>query len=59
MTLYIPWVISRTLNVVILLLPYFLDFKCISKINHRVIYFGDIFESEVEGTLMDEVGKPS
>lgn len=51
--------IDGSLNAVILLLPYFLEFKSISKIIHKVIYFWEVFESEVEGTLMDGVGKPS
>jgi len=37
-----------SLNVVILLLLYFLKFKNISKIIHKVIYLGEVFESEVK-----------
>lgn len=40
--------IDGSLNVVILLLLYFLEFKNISKIIHKVIYFGEVFESEVK-----------
>lgn len=46
------------LSVVILLLPFFLEVKSISKVIPKVMYFGEVFESEVEGTLMDGVGKP-
>lgn len=47
------------LSVLILLLPYFLEFKSISKIIHKVIYFGEASESKGKGILMDGVGKPS
>lgn len=47
-----------TLNVVISLLPYSW-IQSIPKIIHKVIYFGEVFDSEVEGTLMDGAGKPS
>ena len=40
--------IDGSLNVVILLLLYFLKFKNISKIIHKVIYLGEVFESEVK-----------
>lgn len=40
--------IDGSLNVVILLLLYFLVFKNISKIIHKVIYLGEVFESEVK-----------
>lgn len=50
------WNTDEALNVVILWLPYFLEFKSISKIIHQVIYFGELLESEVEGMLMDGVG---
>lgn len=50
--------IDGPLHVVILWLPYFLEFKSISKMIHQVIYLGEVSESEVEGILMDGVGKP-
>lgn len=40
--------IEGSLNVVILLLLYFLKFKKISKIIHQVIYLGEVFESEMK-----------
>lgn len=51
--------IDGPLSVVILLVPYFLEVKSISRAIPKVIHFGEVFESEVEGTLMDGVGKPS
>lgn len=48
-----------SLSVVILLLAYFLEFKSISKVICKVIYFGGVSESKGEGILMDGVGKPS
>lgn len=50
--------IDGTLNIVILLLPYSW-IQSIPKIIHKVIYCGEVFDSEVEGTLMDGAGKPS
>ena len=42
--------IDVSLNVVILLLPSFLEFKSISKVIHKVIYLGVVFESEVKAS---------
>lgn len=42
--------IDGSLNVVILLLPSFLEFKSISKVIHKVIHLGVVFESEVKAS---------
>lgn len=39
--------VDGSLNV-ILFLPYFLEFKSISKIIHEVIYLGEVFEREMK-----------
>lgn len=42
--------VDGSLNVVILLLPSFLEFKSISEVIHKVIHLGVVCESEVKAS---------